>query len=197
MNLIVGLGNIGTKYEITRHNVGFMCLDYYIREYVSNLNFENNFSAQIAKIDSVLFIKPQTYMNNSGLSLKSICSFYKIDSIKDNILVIQDDLDLEFGKIRIKFAGGSGGHNGIKSIDTNIGKNYFRLKIGIGRPSNDKINDISALESKASIVDYVLSDFMKSEIDILNDMIFLKAANLINDFISNTPLIMLQNKYNG
>lgn len=161
MKIIVGLGNLGKKYENTRHNVGFLAVDKaldYINKYShknSSFKHEKKFEAEIAEtlikwddfengtftmrgVDLVL-VKPQTFMNLSGKAIKKIVDFYKIKSSED-LIVIHDDIDLEFGKVKIKNNGSSAGHNGVQSIIDNLGtQNFIRVRIGIGRPENDKI----------------------------------------------------------
>ena len=158
MFLIVGLGNIGTKYELTRHNVGFFVIDEMTKNLNSTSINKSNFQANVSKINSNLLVKPNTYMNNSGLSVLAIKNYYKID-IK-NIIIIHDDLDLPFGSVKFKLGGSSGGHNGLKSIDEHIGKDYIRVRIGIGKP-----------KVKLDTVNYVLSNFSKNELNILEDII--------------------------
>jgi PTH1 family peptidyl-tRNA hydrolase len=154
MYLLVGLGNIGPEYANTRHNFGFLLLDKIIADY--------SFSEQSKKFKSEVFsgeingekiiaIKPQTFMNLSGSSVTAAAQFYKI--APKNILVLHDDLDLELGKIKIKTGGGHAGHNGLRSIDENIGKEYMRLRLGIGRP----------VSREFETADYVLGKFMKEE----------------------------------
>lgn len=195
MNLIVALGNIGSQYEQTRHNIGFMSFDYYFKSLESSIDFtfENKFNSIIIRIKYNIFIKPLTYMNNSGQAVSDIFRFYKLDFTKDRILVIHDDLDLAFSKIKIKFSGNSGGHNGLNSIDKYIGPDYYRLRVGIGRPKNilnvsNDINDISK---------YVLTKFNKDELEILNTTTFIITSQIINDFIMGKSLLELQNKYNN
>ena len=156
MILIVGLGNIGRKYKTTRHNAGFLLLDKIIEDY--NLTFQGEkfkselFSGEILG-KKVLALKPNTFMNLSGEAVLMAAKFYKID-VK-NIIVFHDDIDLEFGKIKVKTGGGNAGHNGLKSIDGIIGKNYKRLRFGVGRPENKDFE----------VSDYVLSKFSKGELD--------------------------------
>lgn len=158
MFLIVGLGNIGDKYHLTRHNVGFMVIDEITKNLTtSNIN-KSNFNSTLLKSGYDLFSKPTTYMNNSGLAVSSIKEYYKIDI--ENIIVIHDDLDLPFGTVKFKVGGGHGGHNGLRSIDSHIGKEYIRVRIGIGKPAN-----------KEDVANYVLSDFSKEELNKLQDII--------------------------
>ena len=161
MWLICGLGNPGKRYQNTRHNIGFDLADSIISEY----NFKTYkkdktkeiFRGSIKKIDCLL-CKPQTYMNISGLPIREIISFYKIP--KSKILIIHDDLDLVVGKVKIKTGGGNGGHNGLSSIDQTIGKNYKRLRIGIGHPG-----------TKDLVSSYVLRKFDKNDRKIIEKII--------------------------
>jgi len=136
MKLIVGLGNPGDKYKFTRHNAGFMALDYLSFQWGFDFKFESKFNGEIAKInhegESIVLLKPHTYMNLSGQSLIAVTNFYKIQ--REDILVIYDDLAMPTGKLRFRAKGSDGGHNGIKSIIQVLGgnNNFDRLKIGIG-----------------------------------------------------------------
>jgi PTH1 family peptidyl-tRNA hydrolase len=137
VKLIVGLGNPGAQYLLNRHNVGFMCVDvlandYHFRPYQSK--FRGLFAEGDIKGQKVYLLKPMTYMNLSGSSVAEACRFYKIPL--EDMIVIQDDIDLPCGKIRIKKDSGHGGHNGIKSLEQYLGKGFWRLKIGVGRPSH-------------------------------------------------------------
>jgi PTH1 family peptidyl-tRNA hydrolase len=158
MYLIVGLGNIGEKYQLTRHNIGFLVID----EMTKNLSTSNvnntNFQSTLLKSGYNLFAKPTTYMNNSGVAVHAIKEYYKIDL--ENIIVIHDDLDLPFGTVKFKIGGGHGGHNGLRSLDSHIGKEYIRVRIGIGKPAD-----------KNDVANYVLSNFSKEELNKLQDII--------------------------
>ena len=155
MRLIVGLGNYDKQYVDTRHNAGFIVIDYLCNSLGFSWGLEKKMRANMAYglLDNskLIFCKPNTYMNCSGVAMQAICSYYKIHP--ENILVIHDDIDLELGRIKIKFAGSDGGHNGLRSIDSLLGKNYYRLRIGIGRADNKEL----------SVADYVLSRFTQSE----------------------------------
>ncbi|CAM3541831.1 MAG: aminoacyl-tRNA hydrolase [Aliarcobacter sp.] len=158
MYLIVGLGNIGEKYQFTRHNIGFMVIDE-ITKNLSTSNINNpNFQSTLLKSGYNLFAKPTTYMNNSGVAVHAIKEYYKIDL--ENIIVIHDDLDLPFGTVKFKIGGGHGGHNGLRSLDSHIGKDYVRVRIGIGKP-----------KEKLDVANYVLSNFSKEEMKLLQDII--------------------------
>lgn len=152
--MIVGLGNPGGQYALNRHNIGFMVIDSLVDETV---NFKSKSNAHIADVtindQRVLLVKPTTYMNNSGEAVGTLAKFYKIPTNK--IAVIYDELDLAPAQFRIKQAGGHGGHNGIKSLDSHLpDKNYWRLRCGIGHPGH-----------KHQVNSYVLSNFAKSEIE--------------------------------
>ena len=143
MKMIVGLGNPGKEYENTRHNIGFMMVDEYARRY-NITSFKNKFNGLYAKIyrngEYFILLKPLSYMNLSGTVVKRYASFFKIKP--EDILVIHDDLDLPVGKIKIKFKGSSGGHNGIQNIIDNLNTSYFpRFKIGIGKNPQIMIKD--------------------------------------------------------
>lgn len=148
--LIVGLGNPGGEYKLTRHNVGFMAIDA-IAPTDSIWKNEKNALTTRAEIDGkkVILVKPQTYMNNSGESVVSLMAFYKIPL--ENLIVIHDDMDLKVGTMREKTGGGSAGHNGIKSIDAHVGKEYRRIRIGVGHPRD--------FESPIDPSDWVLGKF--------------------------------------
>ncbi len=158
MYLIAGLGNPGDKYTKTRHNVGFMIIDEIIRN-LQPTNINNpNFKSIVKKHSTNIYAKPQTYMNLSGESILNIVEYYNIEN--KNIIIVHDDLDLPFGTVKFKIDGGHGGHNGLKSIDSHIGKDYIRVRVGIGKP-----------EDKKDIADFVLSNFSLSEFDKLQGII--------------------------
>lgn len=184
MYLLVGLGNIGSEYEVTRHNFGFLLLDQIVADYgfaAQSKKFKSEvFSGMIAN-QKVLAIKPQTYMNRSGTAVAEAINFYKIDL--KNVIVFHDDLDLALGKIKVKIGGGHAGHNGLRSIDECCGKDYWRLRLGIGRPQNQEY----------ATADYVLGRFSAEEMklvektnlkisDLIEEMIAGKAENFMNKF---------------
>ncbi len=158
MFLIAGLGNIGKEYEKTRHNIGFMVIDSMTKNLTTSIINKSNFNADVLKSGNNLFVKPKTYMNLSGQSIVAIKEYYKIDN--ENIIVIHDDLDLPFGTVKFKVGGSHGGHNGLKSLDSHIGKEYVRVRVGIGKPND-----------KGDVVKHVLSNFSKEELNKLEDII--------------------------
>ena len=167
MFLIVGLGNPGAEYVGTRHNVGFMAVDVLAEKYGFG-PWRTKFDGLIAegKIGEhkVFLLKPQTYMNLSGNSVVKAAMFYKI--LPQNIVVVHDDIDLEVSKLKAKTGGGTGGHNGLKSIDAHITNAYHRVRIGVGHPKG------------ADAIDYVLSGFSKEEKICLMDNIDIVVNNI-------------------
>ena len=181
MKLIVGLGNPDKEYDKTRHNVGFMVID----NYLDSVNWSNKFNAlyceKVINGEKIIFVKPLTYMNNSGNAVGEFVRYFNIDN-KD-ILVIQDDLDLNVGDYKLKMHSSSGGHNGIKSIIASLGNQDFpRLKVGIGSVKKDEV------------IDYVLGRFSKSELEVLNEL-FNTFDKIINSFI-NEGIDKTMNVYN-
>ncbi|MCK5853739.1 MAG: aminoacyl-tRNA hydrolase [Sulfurovaceae bacterium] len=158
MLLIVGLGNPGIQYEDTRHNIGFKVIDKLVFDSGAINVSKNSFYGELFKSKQILFLKPTTFMNLSGRSLLAVKNFYKIEM--ENIIVVHDDIDLPFSALRFKSGGGHGGHNGLRSIDSIIGKEYIRVRMGVGKP-----------EHKSQVADYVLHNFSQDENSILNDWI--------------------------
>ena len=138
IKLIVGLGNPGRDYVDTRHNAGFWFVDNLAKKLGIQFSLEGKYFAELAKTkingEDLFLLKPQTYMNLSGKSVQALAGFYKISP--DVILVAHDELDFKPGTTKLKHAGGNGGHNGLKDIDRVIGRNYWRLRIGIGHPGD-------------------------------------------------------------
>ncbi|MCB4742866.1 MAG: aminoacyl-tRNA hydrolase [Sulfurovum sp.] len=169
MILFVGLGNPESRYEDTRHNIGFKVVDALVEKLGARDISKNTFYGNLYRTTSTLFLKPITYMNLSGKSVLPVKQFFKLDL--ENIIVVHDDIDLPFGAVRFKRGGGNGGHNGLKSIDATIGKEYFRVRIGVGRP-----------EYKSQIAEYVLHDFNQKEAQYLSLLIghVAKACQMIS-----------------
>lgn len=153
MRLVVGLGNPGAGYARNRHNIGFMAADELVRRH-SFGPWRSKFQGDVADGsiggEKVLILKPQTYMNLSGQSVAAAARFHKI-AVAD-IVVLHDELDLMPGRVRVKRGGGAGGHNGLKSIDSHLGPDYLRVRLGIGHPGN-----------KDLVTGYVLHDFAKAD----------------------------------
>lgn len=142
--LIVGLGNPGKEYEKTRHNVGFDILDLMCDKYNINMNrtkFKGVYGEGKIEQEKVIFLKPTTFMNLSGESVKEVCDFYKIQS--ENVIIIYDDISLDVGRMRIRKSGSAGGHNGIKNIIFNLSTEVFpRIKVGVGISKGDLISHV-------------------------------------------------------
>ncbi len=184
MKLVVGLGNKGREYENTRHNMGFMLVDRYLQYKNITDRFKEKFNAMYIETtinnEKVIFIKPMTYMNNSGIAVRAFVDFYKLNS--EDILVISDDLDLDLGKFRLRRNGSSGGHNGLKSIISQLGTdNFKRLRIGISNDKDDVIN-------------YVLSKFSKKELGEIDTM-FDTLVDVLDDYFV-MDFTSLMSKYN-
>lgn len=184
MKLIVGLGNPGNEYALTRHNIGFMVIDYLLSH--NDLGPEKSrFNSLYVKTkigsEDVIFLKPQNYMNNSGLAVKKFVDYFKIE--KENILVISDDLDLKTGQLRLREHCASGGHKGIESINAYLeSEEYKRLRIGIAK---DNLIPVS---------DYVLGKLNKEEQVLIKEAI-VQASNAILDWLKE-PFDKVMNKYN-
>ena len=174
MYIIAGLGNPGKEYDMTRHNIGFEVIDYLARQYnikVNKLKFKSLYAEVKIGGEKVYFVKPQTYMNLSGEAIREFSAFYKIPA--NNIIVINDDISLEAGKIRIRRKGSAGGHNGLKSIIYQLNSDEFpRIKMGVGAPKN----------SDYDLADYVLGRFTKEEIPVLEDAI-IRASKAAEEII--------------
>ena len=152
MWLIAGLGNPGARYQLNRHNVGFLAADLIAEQ--NNESFKKAFGGLYCKSSivgsSAIIIKPQSFMNNSGLPIKQCCDFYKVSA--DKLIVIHDDLDVDFPQIKIKYDGGHGGHNGLRSIIQHLGADFIRIRMGVGRP-----------KTRGSEADFVLSNYSQDQ----------------------------------
>jgi len=183
MFLIAGLGNPGEKYSHTRHNIGFLIIDKIVKNLSLSNNINNpNFKAIVTKSQNSLYVQPQTFMNLSGESIVSIADYYDIPN--SNIIIIHDDIDLEFGSLKFKIGGGHGGHNGLKSIDSHIGKDYTRIRVGVSKPSN-----------KLDVANYVLSNFSKDEFVQLNESIINQAINAIQSLQHNNDIEYIKSNF--
>ena len=186
MKLIVGLGNPGTKYEMTRHNIGFLIADKVAQKLntdISKDKFKGKFNKVAYNNEDIILLKPMTFMNLSGESVLPASKFFKVDT-KD-ILVIHDELDIEFGKIKFKKGGGFAGHNGLKSIGSSLSRQEFnRLRVGIGRPAG-----------RISVADYVLQKFSGEEEAELDDLIE-KSAEAVIFYLEN-GILETMNQFHG
>lgn len=184
MYLIVGLGNIGREYEKTRHNVGFDTIDLLAEKYNITLNrekFKGVYGEGHIGTEKVILLKPSTYMNLSGESVREASSFYKIDNEK--IIIIYDDISIPIGRLRIRNKGSAGGHNGIKNVILNLGTDSFpRVKVGVGQPNGN-------------LVSYVLGKFSDEERNVLGEA--LETSLLAVKEIIEKSVEEAMNKYNG
>lgn len=158
MTLFVGLGNPGSQYEETRHNIGFKIIDKLVVDLKARDISKTSFHGKLYRTSNTFFLKPTTFMNLSGKSVQPVQQFFKVEL--EDIIVIHDDIDLPFGAVRFKKGGGHGGHNGLRSIDAHLGKEYIRVRVGVGKP-----------EHKSQVADYVLHDFSFEESKYLDTLI--------------------------
>ena len=184
MFLIVGLGNPGKTYINNRHNIGYKIINE-IKDIYNFPIFNKKFYSESSKSeidgDIIFLIKPTTYMNNSGIAVKKFKEFYNVDN--NNIYVIHDEIDLDLGRIKIKVGGGHNGHNGIKSIDHFVGKDYNRVRVGVSRPSKIYKNNVDE-----NISSWVLSDFSSDERVKWVDDAINKVAKNIYSLIKNKDI---------
>ena len=171
MKLIVGLGNPGKEYENTRHNIGFMVIDELLKEFncpILKSKLGGMYTSTIINNEKIIFLKPMEYINLSGIVVKRFVDYYKIDI--DDILIINDDLDLNVGKFKLRPSGSSGGHNGLKNIEASLGTDkYKRLKIGISNNKNidtkdyvlGKIDNFEEIEKIIKLSPSIILDFLK------------------------------------
>ncbi len=187
MYIIAGLGNPGKQYDMTRHNIGFHTIDYIADEYgakLAKLKFKAVYGETAIGGEKVYLVKPQTYMNLSGDSIAEMARFYKIPP--ERIIVINDDISLETGRIRVRGRGSAGGHNGLKSIIYRLNSDEFpRVKMGVGAPENEDYD----------LADFVLGRFTSDEIPVMEDAIR-NAKTAVEEIIKN-GVEAAMNKCNG
>ncbi len=186
MKMIVGLGNIGTRYDETRHNTGFMVVDQLARDYhlgaFTHLKQEAVAVSGIINGEKVMLVKPTTFMNDSGRAVGPLVDYYDIDL--DDLVIVNDDLDMPVGKVRLKTHGASGGHNGLKSIISVLGtKNFNRVKVGIDHPQH------------GTVVSHVLGKFSKEERPKFDQAVE-QAEHALEDWINGEDFAKLMNAYN-
>ena len=162
IRVIVGLGNPGPEHLNTRHNAGFWFVDLLAKRHGGEFRDYRKYSGETARVaiggQDIILLKPTTYMNRSGLSVRQISDFYKI--APQDILVAHDELDIPVGTLRLKHGGGHGGHNGLRDIIAHVGENFWRLRLGIGHPG-----------SKAEVIDYVLTRAPRGEEDVIYEAV--------------------------
>lgn len=173
MKIIVGLGNPGSEYETTRHNIGFMVVDRLARELggeAAPWQNDAKVNALVARVGDVLLIKPLTGMNQSGMAVKKVLSFYKL--APSDLWIIHDEIDLPLGKIKIREKGSSAGHNGVASVIEQLGADVFvRFRLGIGRGKEPEGESVNRNLHHRSVISYVLSRFRQSEAGTLKHLI--------------------------
>jgi PTH1 family peptidyl-tRNA hydrolase len=184
--LIIGLGNPGDEYVRTRHNIGFMAVDAIAARHHCG-GWKKKFKGLIAAADTFLLLKPQTFMNNSGEAAVEAARFYQLPP--QRVIVFHDDIDLQPGQVKIKQGGGAGGHNGLKSLDAHIGADYWRVRLGVGRP----VTGDPAAKGDA-VLHYVLNPFSKADqawlqplIAMLADELDLLLADRRGDYLARVP----------
>lgn len=179
MKIIFAQGNPEPKYANTRHNIGFTTLDFFADKCNTKWLEQSKFNAHIAAIqlanEKVLLVKPTTYYNETGISAQKIIDFYKLNPITD-FLVIHDDLTLPFGSIRVRKKGSDSGNNGIKSLNSYIGQDYWRIRVGTNNELRDRMED----------ADFVLSKFNSEELENLQKTIIPQILEIVEQFCNNT-----------
>ena len=185
--MVAGLGNPGKQYDMTRHNIGFEVIDYMAEKLdvkVNKLKFKALYGETKIGMEKVLLVKPQTYMNLSGDSIRDFCNFYKIPP--ENVIIINDDIAIEAGRLRIRSKGSAGGHNGLKSIIYQLNSDNFpRIRVGVGAPKHEDYD----------LADFVLGRFSKEEIPVLEESI-IKASKAVEEIIKNN-IDSAMNKFNS
>jgi peptidyl-tRNA hydrolase, PTH1 family len=175
LRIIAGLGNPGPEHQLTRHNAGFWFVDTLARRHAGEFRDYRKYSGETARItiagQEIILLKPTTYMNRSGLSIRQLSEFFKIEA--SDILVAHDELDLPVGSLRLKHGGGHGGHNGLRDTMAHIGDAFWRLRLGIGHPGN-----------KADVIDYVLTRAPRAEEELILDA--------VNAAVDCMPLLLEQ-----
>tara|TARA_Y100000589_G_scaffold92970_1_gene87837 strand:+ start:130 stop:741 length:612 start_codon:yes stop_codon:yes gene_type:complete len=191
---IIGLGNPGKKYDNSRHNIGFLFIQEFAKNYCSNFVLKNkikcNYSEFISEGVIYRFFMPNTFMNNSGEAIRAIIDWFKVD--KDKLIIVVDDIDIPLGKIRVRKKGSSGGHNGLKSIINHLNsKEFLRIRIGIGAPP------IIEKDKKYNTISHVLGNFSKTEKLILNKIFhqMIQSLQKLNDH-NESSIITELNSFN-
>lgn len=191
--LLVGLGNPGQKYDRTRHNVGFEVIDHLAKQWATNLTENKRFQGSAGETRSVggnrlILLKPTTYMNRSGQSVRAVVDWYKLSP--SDVLVIYDDMDLPIGKLRLRLSGSAGGHNGMKSIISHLGTQAFpRLRLGINRADN------SDKQTNRAVVGHVLGKFAPDERQVMDASIVLTVEAI--EFSLSKGIERAMSLYNG
>jgi len=211
MKLVVGLGNPGDKYENTRHNLGFMALDRFLKDYapVENTTWSDekklksdiaiiNWQPKVGKMERIILAKPKTHMNNSGMAVALIADYYKIES--ENIWVAYDDLDLPTGSMKIRFGGAAAGHHGVESILASLNTDKFwRFRMGIGLPHGHKVDGdgvehVQSRRAVGNVEDYVLGTFGTKDRNKIREVI--KACSNAFEVALEKDMTSAMNRFN-
>ncbi len=192
MKLIVGLGNPGEKYATVRHNLGFMVVEQLRRKGdFGNWGIEEKFKSEITKKEEIILIRPQTYMNNSGMAVDKLVEYFKIDPSSD-LIIVHDELDLPLGKIKVRLGGAAAGHHGVESIIKILGTDQFiRVRLGIG---NLKTQSSEHKHAHVNTEKFVLEPFIGSERSVVKHM--LKQAVSAAELLIEKGFEYAQNQYN-
>lgn len=191
MRLVVGLGNPGEKYQKVRHNLGFEVLDELVKKLnLVDWSLEDKFKAEVIKTQQLILVKPQTYMNNSGMAVRQLADYFKISP--EDLIIIHDELDLPLGKIKVRLGGAAAGHHGVESIINSLGTDQFiRVRLGIG---NLKTQSSEHKHSHINVEKFVLEPFLHSETSQVKHMI--KQALKALDILLEQGLPVAQNQFN-
>ncbi len=169
LRIVVGLGNPGPEHLLTRHNAGFWFVDLLARRHGGEFRDYRKYSGETARVviagRELVLLKPMTYMNRSGLSIRQLSDFFKVAA--EDILVAHDEMDLPVGSVRLKFAGGHGGHNGLRDTIAHVGETFWRLRLGVGHPGN-----------KAEVIDYVLTRPPRGEEELIMEAVAAAADSM-------------------
>lgn len=202
MKLIVGLGNPGEKYANSRHNLGFMVLDAFLKEFepLEKTFWEEDRKGKVLTkdvkngSDTFILAKPQTFMNDSGRAVSYLLNYYKVSS--EDLIIIYDDLDLPLGKVRVRFGGAAGGHKGVESIINTLQDDKFlRMRLGIGHPSRQHYGKLKEGKSYIAVEDYVIANFTAPEKSKVKHMI--KEASRALHLILEHGIDKYMSKYNN
>lgn len=188
MKIVAGIGNYPDKYRFTRHNIGYDFVDYFRERNFPDEKFSKLLDSEFFQVryarEDIIFLRPHTYMNLSGSSILRFCSKFMVKP--EDVIVLHDDLDLNFGSLKIAFNKGDGGHNGISSIIENIGKKFYRIRIGINN------SDYYTAAKK----DFVLDVFRQDEMKLIGDVIYPDMEEIVRIFMKGN-IVQAMNKFNS
>lgn len=189
MKLLIGLGNPGEQYKGSRHNLGFEVVDEILRHLGGSWSLEKKLKSEVAKVGELILVKPQTYMNNSGMATQLVADYYKV--LPEDIIIIHDDLDLLLGKLKVRVGGAAGGHHGVESVIEAIGDEFIRVRLGIG---NDRSHSGEHNRVSFNAEHFVLETFLPKEKSKVKSM--LKQAREAIETVLEKGIDVAQNQYN-